>query len=76
VGTQPTLPGDPEQSRGNRRFRVDRGPVLSRDAGNITFVQTFDASGNLISQTVSAHGPHPSVADPNLFCDVLVPALS
>jgi hypothetical protein len=60
-----------------QRLSISHGPTLSRDAGNVTFVETFDSAGNLISQVISPmHGPHPSLADPNLFCDVLVPALT
>jgi hypothetical protein len=61
-----------------QKLSLANGRTLTRDAGNITFVQTFDAAtGELLSQVISPnHGPHPSAADPNLFCDVLVPALT
>jgi len=60
-----------------QKLSLGNGRTLSRDAGNVTFIQTFDADGNLLSQVLSPlHGPHPSIADPNLFCDVLVPALT
>ena len=61
-----------------QKLSLANGRTLSRDAGNITFIQTFDAAtGELLSQVLSPnHGPHPSVADPNRFCDVLVPALT
>lgn len=61
-----------------QKLSIANGPTLSRDAGYVTFIQTFDeATGDLISQVLSPlHGPHPSLADPNLFCDVLVPALT
>jgi hypothetical protein len=61
-----------------QKLSIVHGPTLSRDAGNVTFVQTFDnATEDLLSQVISPnHGPHPSIEDPNRFCDVLVPALS
>ena len=61
-----------------QKLSIANGPTLSRDAGYVTIIQTYDeATGDLISQVLSPlHGPHPSLADPNLFCDVLVPALT
>ena len=61
-----------------QKLSIVHGRTLSRDAGNVTFIQTFDnATGDLLSQVISPnHGPHPSIEDPNRFCDVLVPALS
>jgi hypothetical protein len=61
-----------------QKLSIPNGPTLTRDAGNVTITQTFDeATGDLISQVISPlHGPHPSLADPNLFCDVIVPALT
>jgi hypothetical protein len=61
-----------------QKLKIPNGPTLSRDAGYITLIQTFDeATGELISQVISPNrGPHPSLADPDLFCDVIVPALT
>jgi hypothetical protein len=61
-----------------QKLNVANGPTLSRGAGYVTIIQTVDEStGDLISQVLSPlHGPHPSLADPNLFCDVIVPALT
>jgi hypothetical protein len=59
-----------------RKLKITNGPILTRDAGYVTITQTFDpATGDLVSQTISPdHGPHPSLADPALFCDVIVSA--
>jgi hypothetical protein len=61
-----------------QKLSIVQGPPLSRDAGNVTFIETFDnATGDLLSQVISPnHGPHPSIEDPSRFCDLLVPALS
>jgi hypothetical protein len=61
-----------------QKLKVPNGPLLTRDAGNVTLTQTFDpTTGNLVSQSISPdHGPHPSLADPNLFCNVIVSALT
>jgi hypothetical protein len=58
--------------------KIPNGPILTRDAGYVTIYETFDPNtGDLISQTLSPdHGPHPSLADPSLFCDVVVAALT
>jgi hypothetical protein len=58
------------------------GPTLLRDAGVVTIASTFRPLPNgdleFVSQTVSGeHGPHPDLAsDFELFCEVLVPALT
>jgi hypothetical protein len=55
------------------------GPVLLRDAGIITFRDTFDlTTGDFISeQTIVNNGPHPEAdSDFTLFCDVVTSALS
>jgi hypothetical protein len=54
------------------------GPVLTRDAGLITFTATFDLeTGDLISEDVTFSGPHPQAeSDFTLFCEVITAALS
>jgi hypothetical protein len=67
-----TYKGLPEQ------LKTPNGPVLTQDAGIITFFNLFDSSGNFISQTVTAEsGPHPE-ADSGftLFCQAVTAALS
>jgi len=54
------------------------GPVLTRDAGIISFADTFDKDGNFVSSTVvTQKGPHPEAdADFDLFCQIITPLLS
>jgi hypothetical protein len=58
------------------------GPTLSRDAGVVTITTTLRPLGDdefeFVSQTFSGeHGPHPDLeSDFELFCEVLVPALT
>jgi len=60
------------------KIQTANGPVLSRDAGLIEFIQTFDlTTGDLISSAVISKGPHPeSDSDFNLFCEVITSALN
>jgi hypothetical protein len=61
------------------KLKLPNGRILSRDAGNVTFIITLDAAtGDFISQTVTGQkGPHPDLDSGfTAFCDVIVPALS
>jgi len=64
------------------KLSIAGGPTLSRDAGVVTLTQTFlplsDDELELLSTTASGeHGPHPDLAsDFELFCNVLIPALT
>ncbi len=61
------------------KIQTAGGSVLLRDAGIITFEDTFDlATGELIStQTIVAHGPHPEAdSDFTLGCGVISAALA
>ena len=66
----------------HEQIRIANGPVLSFDAGTITFANTFaideDGNGTFVSSTiVGLHGLHPdALSDGTLFCDVVVPALT
>ena len=66
------------------RVSIPRGPTLSRDAGQVSFVDVYkytgdpnDPLGDYISGTLSdLHGPHPDLLSGfSLRCDVLVPYL-
>jgi hypothetical protein len=60
------------------RISTQHGPVLTRDAGLISFVTTFDlATGEEIStQVIVNHGPHPQAeSDFTLFCEVIIAEL-
>jgi hypothetical protein len=60
------------------KIQTARGPVLLRDAGIATFVDTFDLETNeLISSDVIIKGPHPELeSDFTLFCEVITEALT
>ena len=64
------------------QFRLLNGRLLICDAGTSTVAATFtvDEDGNIIdfvSQSISGvHGPHPSLTDPQHFCDVIIDALT
>ena len=63
------------------KFSITGGPILSLDAGPVTFVDVFeytgdpnDPVGDYISTTFSGlHGPHPDLLSGG--CEVLVPYL-
>jgi hypothetical protein len=59
------------------KIRTARGPVLLRDAGVITFADTFDLdTGDFISSDVIIKGPHPEAeSDFQLFCQVITEAI-
>jgi len=61
------------------KIQTADGPVLSRDAGIITFAETFDLeTGEFISSEVIVNkGPHPEAgSDFTLFCEVISDALA
>jgi hypothetical protein len=61
------------------QLRLPNGTVLSRDAGLVTFNDTFTATtGDFLGETISPeNGPHPDLdSGSTLFCDVIVPALT
>jgi hypothetical protein len=60
------------------KIQTAHGPVLTRDAGIITFADAFDlqTGGPVSSQTI-IKGPHPEAAsDFTLFCQVVTAALT
>jgi hypothetical protein len=72
-----TFTGLPEQ------VRIKNGPLLLRDAGVVTLTRTgnFDPqTGQFVEDSLvvsGEKGPHPDLAsDFELFCDVVVPALT
>ena len=61
------------------KIQTPKGPVLLRDAGIATFVDTFDlATGEFISSDVIVvKGPHPELdSDFEAFCEVVTEALA
>jgi hypothetical protein len=59
------------------KIQTAQGPVLLRDAGVISFLDTFDLeTGAFISSDVIIKGPHPDAeSDFTLFCEVITEAL-
>jgi hypothetical protein len=61
------------------KIQTANGPVLLRDAGIITFADTFDLeTGDFISSEIFVtKGPHPEAdSDFTLFCEVISEALT
>jgi hypothetical protein len=60
------------------KIQTANGPVLLRDAGIITFADTFDLeTGDFISSEIVIKGPHPEAdSDFTLFCEVISEALT
>jgi len=61
------------------KIKLPNGRVLSRDAGFVSFNDTFDATtGDFLGEVISPeNGPHPDLDSGfALFCDVIVPALT
>jgi hypothetical protein len=55
------------------KIQTANGPVLLRDAGFVTFADTFDLeTGEFISSEITVKGPHPELdSDFTLFCEVI-----
>jgi hypothetical protein len=61
------------------KIQTSNGPVVLRDAGVITFRDTFDLTTRefLGEQTIVEKGPHPEAdSDFTLFCQVMTDALT
>jgi hypothetical protein len=60
------------------KIQTTRGAVLLRDAGIITFADTFDReTGAFISSQVTIKGPHPEAdSDFTRLCEVITAALT
>ena len=60
------------------KIQTLRGRVLLRDAGIISFADTFDLeTGEFLGSEVTIKGPHPEAeSDFEAFCEVIIPALT
>jgi hypothetical protein len=60
------------------KIQTSHGRVLLRDAGIISFADTFDlVSGDFLGSEVTMHGPHPEAdSDFEAFCEIVGGALS
>ena len=59
-----------------QRLKLPDGRVLARDVGPITFTQTFDADGNLVSSDAGDLSGRHDLFDVGGYCSILIPALS
>ena len=57
------------------RVYTSHSNTLLKDVGFISFVRTFDAEGNLLSEQVIEHGPHPFAGDSTVFCNAIASAI-
>jgi len=59
----------------SQRVYTSHRNTLLKDAGFISFVATFDAEGNFLSEQVIEHGPHPFGGDFTVFCEAIASAI-
>jgi hypothetical protein len=57
------------------RVYTDHSNTLVKDVGFISFVATFDAQGNFLSEQVIEHGRAPFGGDVTVFCDAIASAI-
>jgi hypothetical protein len=57
------------------KLQLEKGRVLTHDAGTVTYLVSFDAADNFLGlEVVSMHGPHPSFGN-DLWCETATEAL-
>ena len=57
------------------RVYTSHSSTLVKDAGFLSIVTTFDAQGNVLSEQVIEHGPHPFAGDQTVMCDAIASAI-
>jgi hypothetical protein len=57
------------------RVYTAHSSTLVKDVGFLSMVATFDAQGNVLSEQVIEHGPHPFAGDFTVFCDAIASAI-
>ena len=57
------------------RIYTSHSSTLVKDVGFLSTVDTVDAQGNLLSEQVIEHGPHPFAGDQTVFCDAIASAI-
>jgi hypothetical protein len=57
------------------RVYTTHSNTLVKDVGYLSLVSTFDAEGDLVSEQVVAHGPHPFAGDFDVFCAAIASAI-
>jgi hypothetical protein len=57
------------------RVSTSHSNTLLKDVGFLSIVDTVDAQGNLLSEQVIEHGPHPFSGDFTVFCNAIAAAI-
>ena len=57
------------------RIYTSHSNTLVKDAGLLSFVDTFDSQGNFLSEQVIEHGQHPFGGDSTVMCDAIASAI-
>jgi hypothetical protein len=57
------------------RIYTSHSDVLVKDVGYLSIVDTVDSQGNLLSEQVIEHGPHPFAGDFTVYCNAITSAL-
>jgi hypothetical protein len=57
------------------RIYTSHSNTLVKDVGFLSTVDTVDSQGNLLSEQVIEHGPHPFAGDQTVFCDAIASAI-
>ena len=57
------------------RIYTSHSNTLVKDVGFLSLVDTVDSQGNLLSEQVIVHGPHPFGGDFTVFCDAIASAI-
>jgi len=58
------------------RVYTSHSNTLLKDVGFLSIVDTVDAQGNLLSEQVIEHGPHPFSGDFTVFCNAIASAIA
>jgi hypothetical protein len=57
------------------RVYTSHSNTLLKDAGYLSMVTTLDSEGNVISDRVVVHGPHPFAGDFDAYCNAIAAAI-
>jgi hypothetical protein len=57
------------------RVYTSHSSTLVKDVGYLSIVDTVDADGNLLSEQVIEHGPHPFAGDFAVYCNAIAAAI-
>jgi hypothetical protein len=57
------------------RVYTTHSSTVVKDVGYLSLVSTFDSEGDLVSEQVVAHGPHPFAGDFDVFCNAIASAI-